>query len=212
MPVEFIKKINDRSSWVLWKIDEEIGHFLLMEAITRADRDELGTISNHYKKLEWLATRAAAHALLQDRGNPYEGIYKDSHGKPHLIETKGQISVTHSYPYVAVIYHEDETVGIDLELPREKILKISPKFLSDSELENAGQDVKKTTIYWSAKESLFKLHGRKFVIFIENLAISPFSIEKEGILQSRIKINGQSEDIDLQYECYEEFVVTYSIR
>ena len=124
----------------------------------------------------------------------------------------GQISVTHSFPYVAVIFHYSEAVGIDLEKPRNKILKISKKFLNGVEQAFSRQDVEKTTILWSVKESLYKLHGRKFVVFKENLEAKPFQLENEGLIQGLIKIDSNIEEINLQYICYEDFVITYTIR
>jgi len=212
MPLKFIKKINESSSWALWKVEEEIGHFFMINDLKIEERSNFDLITNHYKKLEWLATRATAKQLLESLGLIYEGLHKDKFGKPHLNGSKGQISVTHSYPYVAVIFHEDEQIGIDLEQPREKILMISKKFLNEAEQAFCKQDEKKTTILWSVKESLYKLHGRKFVVFKDDLEVSAFDLEKEGDLKGQIKLNSNIEHINLRYICYEDFVITYTVR
>ena len=212
MPLKFVKKINKQSSWALWEIEEEIGNFLLTVDLRKEEKSTYDLISNHYKKLEWLATRAIAGQMLESMDLPYNGIYKDEHGKPHLNGAIGQISVTHSFPYVAVIFHYTEAVGIDLEKPRDKILKIAKKFLNVVEQAFSRLDVVKTTILWSVKESLYKLHGRKFVVFSENLEAKPFQLEKEGLIQGLIKIDSNIDEINLQYICYEDFVITYTIR
>jgi len=111
-----------------------------------------------------------------------------------------------------VIFHYTEAVGIDLEKPRDKILKIAKKFLNGVEQAFSRLDVVKTTILWSVKESLYKLHGRKFVVFSENLEAKPFQLEKEGLIQGLIKIDSNIDEINLQYICYEDFVITYTIR
>lgn len=194
----------------MWEITEEIGHFLMRPEITREDRDQLSSIANHYKKLEWLATRTLMAELLASKGVEYAGISKDKWGKPHLVAENGEISVTHSFPYVSVIYHEQDRVGIDLEKPRSKIIRIAKKFLNDAEMADSGTDINKITLLWSAKEALYKLHGRKFVVFKENLAITPFTMTKKGILEASILLDRQ-ENVKLAYEWYENFVVTYSV-
>jgi phosphopantetheinyl transferase len=212
MPLSFIQKINNDSSWVLWEIHEEIGNFFLQMDLMEEEKSFYNTISNHYKKLEWLATRVALRKLMESLNLEYDGITKDEHGKPHLVNENGMISVTHSYPYVAVIYHRKLDVGIDLEHPREKILKISKKFLNDREMLIANGNVDKTTMLWSAKEALYKLHGRKFVIFKDNLEIDDFKTEKEGMLKGHIRLNGSEFAIDMKYYCNEKYIVTYTVR
>ncbi len=212
MSLKFINHINEHSSWGLWEVTEEIGHFLVSNDLKLEEDSDYSSIGNHYKKLEWLSTRAIAKCLVEDRGMVYNGIRKDTYGKPHLNTLKGEISVTHSFPYVAVIYHQNSPVGCDLEKPREKILKIAKKFLDDNELMFSNQDVIKTTILWSIKESLYKLHGRKFVVFKDDLEVSPFKLEKEGIISAKIKLNNTIETVDLQYICYDDFIITYSVR
>ena len=65
MPLKFIKKINDDSSWALWEIQEEIGNFFLLLDLMQEEKASLDIISNHYKKLEWLATRVVLRQLME---------------------------------------------------------------------------------------------------------------------------------------------------
>jgi phosphopantetheinyl transferase len=66
--------------------------------------------------------------LLQEASyNDFDLSY-DELGKPHLKDGK-HISITHSYQFSAIII-SDQTVGIDIELQREKITKHS-KFNDD---------------------------------------------------------------------------------
>ncbi len=212
MPLKYIKKINDDSSWALWEIKEEIGNFFLQLDLMQEEKASLDIISNHYKKLEWLATRVVLRQLMESLNLNYAGITKDEHGKPHLVDQNGKISVTHSFPFVAVIYHRSLDVGIDLEHPREKILKISRKFLNDGEIVIAGENVDKTTMFWSAKETLYKLHGRKFVIFKEDLEIDEFQTGNEGMLRGHIRLDDKDSIYDLKYYCNETHIITFTVR
>ena len=82
MPLIRIEKINDKSWLGMWKVEEEIGWFLREVNLNLEEPDILTNISNHYKKLEWLATRTLLQALTEKIGVEYPGIVKDDHGKP----------------------------------------------------------------------------------------------------------------------------------
>ena len=69
-------------------------------------------------------------------------IYDDK-GKPHLANDSRHISISHSHDRLVIIINEKEETGIDIELLREKVLKIKHKFLSVSELVDANDDVEK---------------------------------------------------------------------
>ena len=170
MPLIRLQKINEDSWMGMWRIEEEIGWFFREIDLEIEEPDVLTNITNHYKKLEWLATRTVMHAICAKLNIAYPGIVKDEHGKPFLRDHSHPISVTHSYPYVAAIIHSEKEVGIDLEkLKEDKILRIAKKFMNSEEYAYSHQDPRISTLIWCAKESLYKLHGRKFVIFKEDL-------------------------------------------
>jgi phosphopantetheinyl transferase len=64
-------------------------------------------------------------------------------------------------------------VGLDLETPRENILDIVPKFLAPIERYSFDfTDKLEMTRVWSVKEALYKLAGRKKIIFKEELLLT----------------------------------------
>src|SRR5690606_11645385 len=111
---------------------------------------------NPRKRLEFLAGRALIRALLREWNLPYPGLTKDAYGKPFLIGSPLHLSLSHSYPFVAAVLHRHKNVGIDLEQPKDKLLRIAPRVLCADELRNAGNDVVKHCVYWCAKEALVK--------------------------------------------------------
>src|SRR5690606_6734732 len=135
------------------------------------------------------------------------GLTKNEHGKPFLKDSKYSVSLSHSYPYVAAVIGRNEPVGIDLEQPKEKLLKIAPRVLHPDELVDAGADVVKHCIYWCAKETLVKIHGKKDLAFAENLRISAFSMQNTGQLIGRIIVNARERAIPLQYFVHDQFVM-----
>ncbi len=138
-------------------------------------------------------------------------INYDSNGKPYLANDSRHISVSHSHDKLAVIINKDEVTGIDIELIRDKITRIKHKFLSHTELQEAGYTVEKLLIYWAAKETLYKIYGLKEVDFIKHLAIDAFTLDTKGNINGHITINDLNVTYLLYYELLDEYVLVYSI-
>lgn len=207
MPLENLHK-NSNSAWALWKIEED--ERTLHEQVAAFEKIPTN-LSNAFKRLEFLAGRVLIKHILNAWDLDYRGLAKDEFGKPFLQDHSIHVSLSHSYPYVAAVIHFDKTVGIDLEQPKEKLLKIGPRVLDTIELEDAGADVVKHCIYWCAKESLIKIYGKKDLILSKNLKIQPFLREKEGKLIGRIIVDNYDTAIPLQYFVFENFVVVLNI-
>jgi 4'-phosphopantetheinyl transferase len=205
MPVDRIFSASD-AVWGLWRIEEQEAS-LAAEVPHDAVSDSL---TNPLKRLEFLAGRALIKALLARWTVPYHGLRKNAFGKPFLIGSDVHISLSHSYPYVAAILHRCKNVGIDLEQPKTKLLRIAPRILAAIELKDAGEDVVKHCVYWCAKETLIKIHGKKDLIFSENLLIEPFRMADGGLLIGRIVADNTQTAIPLQYIVSGNFVLVVS--
>jgi 4'-phosphopantetheinyl transferase len=206
MPLEKIDTINS-FTWGLWKISED--ERTLANEISSFEKIS-DSITHSQKRLEWLAARVLAKRITEKLGLIFLGITKDEFGKPYLTSHNYQLSLSHSYPYVAALLHPTQPVGIDLEQPKGKLLRIAPRILEAGELANAGQDIIKHCIYWCAKETLIKVHGKKDLTFAEHLKIDPFDLEKEGDLVGRIIVDGNETKVSLWYSFQENFVVVLS--
>jgi len=195
MPVVKIHRINEGQSFGLWKLEEseeELLYAMRQDPIMELPSPD---ISNEIKRKEHMAGRLILKALVEENDLCYEGIYKDEVGKPHLNKHPHHISLTHSFPWVGAIISLNEPVGIDLEQPKEKLKKIAYKFLNDAELKSVGDDVEKLCIYWCAKEALYKLLGKKGIIFKLNLSLDSFEIKDETLIVGNVIVN----DI---HDCY----------
>jgi len=205
MPVERIYTATD-SIWGFWRILEEERSLAAEVPLEKMS----SVLHNPLKRLEFLAGRALIKALLNKWDLPYPGLTKDPFGKPFLDGSDIRISLSHSYPYVAAILHRYKNVGIDLEQPKNKLLRIAPRVLADAELKDAGENIVKHCIYWCAKETLIKVYGKKDLIFSKNLLITPFSLGSQGHLIGRILANNTETAIPLEYIVSDNFVVVVS--
>jgi 4'-phosphopantetheinyl transferase len=205
MPVDRIYENSD-TVWGYWRIEEDEGSL----AAAVPSEQTPPTITNPLKRLEFLAGRVMIKTLLEQWDISFRGLTKDEFGKPYLVGSEMKISLSHSYPYVAAILHRGKNVGIDLEQPKDKMLRIGPRVLTADELADAGQNIIKHCIYWCSKEALIKIHGRKDLVFSKNLLVTPFSLAPKGLLIGRILANDIETTIPLEYIVTENFVVVVS--
>ncbi|MFZ1805880.1 MAG: 4'-phosphopantetheinyl transferase superfamily protein [Cyclobacteriaceae bacterium] len=205
MPLKDLKGVNT-GKVALWHITEDEG-FLANQLKPVSCPKE---IISPQKRLEWLCGRLLIRHLVDSVGLIFHGIEKDQFGKPFLKNLDHHISLSHSYPYVAAQIHPSHSVGIDIEQPKEKLLRVAPRILNLEELENAGSDLTKHCIYWSAKEALYKIYGKRGLLFTNNLNIQPFDLEEAGHLKGRIDAEGNSVFAELQYIVQEDYVLVYS--
>lgn len=208
MPLEKLEYQTNERAWGIWKISEDEESLLHQVK----DYESISpSITHPEKRLEYIAGRVLARNLLETLGQPFEGVTKDVFGKPFFKQNTFQLSLSHSFPYVAALTDRKKIVGIDLEQIKKKLLKIGPRVLHTSELQDAGDNEIKHCIYWCAKEAMVKVHGKKDLLFSENLRVTPFSLEREGDLTGRIIINASETTLPLQYLVYGNFVVVLTL-
>jgi 4'-phosphopantetheinyl transferase len=203
MPLENLHN-GTNSAWALWKIDEDETY---LAAEVAAFETIPAYITNPIKRKEFFAGRVLIKKLLDARGLNFAGLSKDEYGKPSLKVHRYHVSLSYSYPYVAAVIDAVKPVGIDLEQPKDKLLRIAARVLSPAELKDAGEDISKHCVYWCAKESLVKIHGKKDLIFARNLRVEPFFMARSGELIGSIIVNTSQTTIPLQYFDYGTFVV-----
>ena len=173
MPLIYIKRYPNGHSVGLYHIKESVHELLPLLVLNKSEQATLKQYTHVEKKKEWCAARLLVKALLSDAGLKYQGMKKDENGKPVLEHISAEISISHSFPYVAAIMHPTAPVGIDLEQPKEKLKSIAPRFLNDNELNLAKDDLQKLCIMWCAKETLYKIYSKRGLVFREDLRIIP---------------------------------------
>ncbi len=205
MPVKELNAAN-KGKVALWHITEDEN--LLSDQLKPIQCPK--ELVSPQKRLEWLSGRLLIRHLANSLGLYYQGMEKDKFGKPFLKNLDYHISLSHSYPYVAAQINPSHSVGIDIEQPKEKLLKVAPRILNPVELENAGNDIIKHCIYWSAKEALYKIYGKRGLLFTNNLSVEPFDLEETGHLKGWIKTEENNVFAELKYIVHEEYVLVYS--
>jgi len=211
MPLAKVEKLNGNSAWSLWEINENESE--LLNTLPAYDQDEFHrlNISHSGRRLEWLAARNNLQELAGNLSIAYEGITKDEHGKPQLKDHPFHIGITHSFPYAAGVIHKSKAVGIDIEAVQQKLLKLGPRFLNESELEDTGSKLEKLCVYWAAKETLYKIHGKRKLVFKENLYVEPFELLERGVLKGHINQSKTKKSHRILYIKINSFYISIGI-
>lgn len=199
MPIVYQKNIDEQTSLAVWKIEETEEELLSGLQLKQHELDVIASLSNGKRALHWLSTRLLLRTMLNT--NDYIDCQMDDHGKPYLVDSDTQISLSHSYDYAAVIISKDKKVGVDIELIKHKIKSIKHKFLSDVELaqKQIGDNTNGLYVCWCAKEAIFKWNGRKGLEFKQHIHIKPFKLKDEGNLQALVELPEGTKALDINY-------------
>jgi len=164
--------------------------------LTQPELDELALIRHLAQRTEWLACRVAIRQLVEQLGGVYTGLYKDDYGKPHLRGLPWSISLSHTTGWAAAVLHQSRPVGIDIEPIREQFQRVVPRTLSASEIAHAAGLPERLAVYWCAKESLYKLYGKRQLTFREHLHIDPFT-DGATQLTGHVRLPGHTETLTI---------------
>ena len=171
MPVSVI---NDSISndLLLWKLSETETQLSNLLNISLSSKSKLDLIKSSSQRRQFLGVQNLLnlHKINNDM------LSYDDNGKPHLLNNKF-ISISHSFDYCGVIV-SNVKVGLDIEKFRSKILNISKKFVSESDLGLIKlNSIENVTKVWSIKEAVFKAFGHNEIDFKKNIIIK--SVNKE---------------------------------
>lgn len=129
--------------------------------------------------------------------------------KPFLIGRTEHISISHSHDKLAVIINEKESTGIDIELVRDKVLRIQHKFLSDAENIFATNNINKLITIWAAKEAMYKVYGLKELDFRANLFVDDFDAE---VIFGRIESDSFKKRYKMICENVDDYKMVYVLN
>ncbi len=199
---------NSQTTVKIWKITESYDD--LMESI-KLKSESLKRVEKMKSGIHQCGFLSVRH-LLAEFGYTDHDLYYDENGKPHLKDGKC-ISITHSFNYSGIIV-SDEEVGIDIEKQRPIITKIASKFVG-YEFEyldkNDADYVKKLTVIWCVKESLYKLFATPGLSFKQHTLVIPFTLEEASTV-SWIDYNDIKYRHNIHFIEFDGFTCAYAIQ
>jgi 4'-phosphopantetheinyl transferase len=208
MPLHQLTHLTPTTVLGLWHVQETAEE---LQAHLHALRPghEIPVFKSESRTREWLGARLLAYTLLEKLSAPPLLLHRKETGMPVCSEAGWHVSLTHSGPWVGALVSCSDQVGIDIELRHEKILRLAPRFLNEPELQAADGDLEKVLLYWSAKETLYKVYQQKELIFKEQLLVSDFERQPAGFFEGQVLTDTFHQRYAVHYAVYPDFVLTY---
>lgn len=201
MPLLLSKQISPSAAYAVWNIQET--NQVLMSMVD----EEIPTHMNPTRLAEWIVGRILIKSLCTQFGIDYQGVAARETGKPHLIGTNIEISISHSFPMAAAMIHKESPCGIDLERMRSKLIRIQDKFVNETEAAYLN-NLEKLCAIWCGKEALYKIYGRKKLSMRDETFIE---FESDEIMNGLIKKDGEEHQYKIHYEAVKDYYLAYSI-
>ena len=203
------KELENEAVIGVWQITETEEELIELSSTPSDEMEEISFIRSESLRKQRLAVRALLNTLFDEK------VYLSHHdnGKPYLENNPVNISITHTEKYVAVILHEEENVGIDLESLDRDFSAVEKKALSEDEIDDLDDDNRneQLAIYWCAKEAVFKLLSRYNVDFAEQIEIERFRLRGEGELEATFTSKDEEEEFDLEYMTFDRHVLVWVV-
>ena len=209
MPLLFSRQLNEHTILGAWSVTER-ADALLLALPPQVSVDEQLQLAHPRRQKEWLASRVLVYSLLQQLTPDIPVLQRNEHGRPVFEQAPFHVSISHSPDLAAVILSSKYEVGIDVELLSPKALRVANKFLSEDEKNYTCGEADKTCLYWSAKETLYKMYSKRKLIFKENLLLHPHP-ESENLLLGRVQTDNFSKLYQIQHEVLQNHILTYCI-
>ena len=208
MPLYKTITVNERTKVLIWKIEESFEALSEGIILTENCRQRVDGMKSDLHRRGFMSIRH----LLAEEGYRDHDLYYDENGKPHLNDDK-HISITHSFIFSAIIIGSGE-VGIDIEKQREKIIPISHKFTPKKEyktITDTNTLIRKLTIVWGAKESLYKIYATKGLSFLNHIYIHDFALDALST-SGKIKFYADRSSYDIEFLEIDGYTCVYALK
>jgi 4'-phosphopantetheinyl transferase len=208
MPLYKTIAVNSQTTVKIWKIEESFNDLIDGTILKPESLNRVNGMKSELHQRGFLSVRH----LLSAFGYSDLDLYYDENGKPHLKDGK-EISITHSFTFSGVII-SNKKVGIDIEKQREKITKIASKFV-DYEFKYLDLTskclVRKLTVIWGIKESLYKLFATPGMLFKTHFLVIPFMLD-DLKTKAWIDYEGKKAGYTSEFLEFEGFTCAYAIE
>lgn len=205
------RTLDNGATIAIWEITESEDDLrTLCSPIPNDELEELEILRSEARRKEKLAVRALLNELYPEK------VYLGHHdnGKPYIQNCADEISISHTSRFAAIITHDEEDVGIDIECVNRDFSAVEKKALSEEELDDLTDKNHnlQLAIYWCAKEAIYKRMSQRRVDFAEQIELEKFTPRRDGELEAVfIHKDGEEEEFELEYEMVEDHVMVWLV-
>ncbi|CAM3386296.1 4'-phosphopantetheinyl transferase family protein [Zobellia roscoffensis] len=209
MPLYKIVKVNKDTKVYIWKVTESEQELSKGIDLTPHCQNRMDGMKSELHRRGFLSIRH----LMAEAGYVDADLFYDEFGKPHLKDGK-KISITHSNHFTGIIVSAKHEVGIDIEMQREKILRIAHKFTPIEEyrtIANTDALIRKLTIVWGSKEALYKIYAQQGISFIHHINVKDFTFDSAATT-AEILYHGDLSIYQIRFMEFEGFTCVYALK
>ncbi|MFZ4862702.1 4'-phosphopantetheinyl transferase family protein [Sphingobacterium sp. Mn56C] len=212
MALVYLRELNTQTKFAIWKIEETAEELLEKLQLNELEQQKLAAMRKGKRTLHWLATRVLLRYLLQT--DAYINCPSDENGKPYLPDYPYKISLTHSFDYAGVMLSQQGECGIDLEIVKDKVVRIKEKFLKPQELDfiQGENEIPQLYACWCAKEAVYKLQGNKGVSFLDDMTIAPFVYKPQGVMTLLLTKGAKKQTFQVYYEAFQNYMLGFAVE
>lgn len=211
MALVYLRELDTETKFAIWKIEETAEELLERLQLDEHEKSVIERLSKGKRTLHWLASRVLLRCLLKT--DEFIACPSDENGKPYLPHYPYEISFTHSYDYAGLIMSKKGRCGIDIEIVKDKVLRIKEKFLKPKELAFIQNDnIEQLYACWCAKEAVYKLQGNKGISFRENMTILPFHYKPQGVMTLMLRKDHIATSYQVYYEKFQDYMLGYVVE
>jgi phosphopantetheinyl transferase len=201
MPIVKTIALNDYTQLLVWKITETFDELFSSVALKDVSLARIESMKAEGHQKGFLSVRR----LLMEAGYTDFDLYYDEFGKPHLKDGRN-ISISHSHDF-SVIVLSDTNIGADLEILKDKTLKLAPRYMDVTHLKNLSKEEEliKATVVWGIKESVFKIKNEIGISFKDHIFEDDFNLEDKRCGVS-LQFNDKTERFAIFFDFIENYV------
>ncbi|MCQ2144258.1 MAG: 4'-phosphopantetheinyl transferase superfamily protein [Bacteroidales bacterium] len=204
------KKLENKAEIAVWQITETEQELIDLSSVPTDEMEEIMLFRNDAQRKQRLAVRALLNEVFEEK------MYLSHHdnGKPYLENCITSISITHTDKYVAIITHDEDDLGIDIESLDRDFTAVEKRALSEDEIDDLDDDAEdrkeQLAIYWCAKEAIYKRMSINRVDYAEQIELERFNPKGEGELEATfIHKDGHEEEFELGYMIFDRHVLVW---
>ena len=206
MPLYQNNFIENASQILVWKITESYEQLFESVQLKEKSLVRLRSMKSELHQRAFLSVRM----LLKTAGYSDFDLHYDETGMPHLKPNRYhpepiEVSISHSHEFSTIII-SPQKVGIDIEMQREKIIKIASKFchsefdfLPKNFKSEKEEYIKNLTLIWGTKEAIFKIVNVAGVSFKNHIQANPFKNESQKTT-ALLEIDSIKQEFDIYYD------------
>ena len=212
MGLHLRRSLDNGAEILVWHVTETEEELKNLCSIPADELEEIEMYKSESQRKQKLAVRALLDEAFEEK------VYLNHHdnGKPFIENEAINISITHTDKYVAIILHDEDDLGIDIESLDRDFSAVEKKALNEDEIDDLEDDKEEKNeqlaIYWCAKEAIYKRMSVNKVDFAEQIEVERFNVRKEGELEATfIHKDGYEEEFELEYITFDRHVLVWLV-